>query len=570
MVSAFTTAMRNAETQTVRSVTERITDAVEMTFRGMFGLGTDLTPGDIARSATRLARVSKAAGWDYGYSHSRLLAEQILAWHPEEVSKLFSTYSGADIPGLNTALAGRSLPRRITSSLLNRAEHAAFFVNHFNRIQEFHVRSAEFLAELDRYVRRDNGSSLEDFLKRKGSGQLDPKHIQQAIDKALEVTFAANPPRDTYSGKVLNAMITVGNAIPPTISPAAFPRFMYNNLKFLYEYSPAGGIDVFRSAVKGESISRPFARMLVGTGMLAIASGVRSQFGGEKWYEIKIPGSKKLLDARPFGPFSTYLFLAEAGKRLLRGESMTLREWGEALGSTSSVTGLSQAAIERIWGYWDRGNVDEAQSQLIEAVKQETGEAGRSLLTPVHQFKDAIAQFSKYEATSRDTGDAPTIGPMLESIPFASRAYGLPEAHQATTGTPIHQEQPLLKAVLGPRVETQKTYIQQELDRLRFQPPDIRSYTGIKRLDRAVTNELGPLLDAQAPKFQSDPRYQRAGDKVRKLLLHDMLQEARAEALDKALKDNPDLTDQYLQRGQSRWQKLEEEVGNQRNAPPPQ
>lgn len=537
MVSAFPTASRNAQSQVLRSGVERVTDAFELTLRKAHGVESDLIGRDIWKNYTRQ------------FERGRPFAEQVLKAHPDEFLRMYATYAGGiDVPMPNKFAKG-------IDRIFGSAEAFAYHANYFNRVQEFHIRSAEFLAELELHTKKETGMTVEQFVAKLGADKLPPKLIKLAVDKALEVTFAANPPIDTRFGKAMNALIEIGNHLPATMSPAAFPRFMFNNLKFLYQYNPIGGaIDIAVQAKRGGNVHRAVARQLIGTSMFALAYAIRNDpdLAGEKWYELKTPLGT--MDTRPFGPFSTYLLMAEAGRRWYKGErAFTWQEWLGGLGASTAPGGVSLATAERLYNSYTAGDFES-----IGTLASKWGsDAVRAAFTPVRQIKDIIAQFDPEERITRDTSAAPVSGAFRESIPFASR--DLPPAHRATSERPIQQDNPLGKFVFGYRKVNPKNFIESEADRLHFRPSEIRSYTGNATLDDAITRHMGPLVDTAAAKLQADPRYTSASDAVKFAAVRRQLIAARQGALAAAAREHPTEFIEYRTRAPYWKQQLLEE-----------
>lgn len=522
MVSALSTAMRNLQSQAVRFDIERLTDAVEHTMRKSVGLDSEFTYRNIARNTARQFRIGQTTE-----------ARDILTGHDVEYTRMFNNYAG----GVEVPIPGGV--RNRVERVFQTVERGVEIANFFNRVQEFHVRSAEFLAELDLHLRKEHNQTLEQFVQRNGIDAIPQKLIERSVDKALEVTFAAVPPKDGAGGRLINSLIEVGNYIPPTISPVAFPRFMFNNIKFLYQHSPAGMLDLAR---RGQNRPRVIARSLVGTSLLLLAYQFRqSDHAGEKWYELKIGG--KTLDARPFGPFSTYLFLAEAIRRQRNGEKpFTVEEIAGAIGASSGPGGTAIATAERLYNYISAGNWEKAQRIL----KTEAGEWGRALLTPVRQVKDLIAAFDASQAVNRDTSLSPALGPIQESIPYADT--NLPPAHKPTTATPIHQERPATKALTGWRVQTPKTFLERELDTMNFTSAEIRPSTGVPAIDQLEKRLMGPLMDELSTELEKDAEYRRMSKKEKAVYLKDFIKEIREEVREQGKAEQPEL-----------YEKLEEE-----------
>lgn len=537
MVSALSTAMRNLQSQAVRFDTERVVDTIEHTFRRSVGLDSDLSYRNIWRNSTRQFKLGQTGE-----------AKGILLGHPGEYHRMFNNYAG----GVEVPIRGGA--RTAIERTFQTVERGVEIANVFNRLQEFHLRSAEFLAELDLHLRKEHNQTLEQFVNRNGIDAIPLELIRKGVDKALEVTFADMPMKDGAGGRFLTSMIEVGNYIPPTLSPVAFPRFMFNNLKFLYQYSPAGMVDLAR---KNQNKPRVIARSLVGTSMLLLAYQFRnSDHAGEKWYELKVGDTT--LDARPFGPFSTYLFMAESIRRQLNGEkAFTVEEIAGAIGASTGPSGTAIAVAEKLYDYAANGKWDKWQR----VVKNEAGEWGRALLTPIRQVKDLIGAFDASQAVNRDTSLEPALGPIKESIPYADT--GLPPAYKPTTAAPIRQERPAVKAVTGWRVVTPKSFLERELDTLNFTSREIRPATGNPQVDQLEKRLMGPLMDELSAELEKDAAYQKLSKKEKAVHLRDLIKDIRSEVREMGRAEHPELYEQLQEeRKPERQRQFEQELNS--------
>lgn len=503
MVSAFSTAIRNAQTQVGRFGIERLTDVVETALRQSVGLPRDLTYSGIWKDAKNVFN-PKIKG----------KAERILEEFPTEHEQVFGTYS-SDV----------EMPSKV-QSLLGKGEQAAAMLNWANKLQEFHLRAAEFISKLDNELGK-RGESVEEYLNKRKADQIPIEAIRAASKAALEVTFADAPAGNTAAGQ----LIRLSNKIPPTLSPIPFARYFYNSMKFLYQYNPTGFIDLARS---GQNRPRVVAKALVGTSMLLAASMLRkSDYAGDKWYELRAPGTDKLIDMRPFGPFSIYLFLGDAINKIRAGKEIGLKDASDAFGAgTSRGTG---------WDVIDKtmqllSSPDEAKrNRAWNFLKGEAGESTAAMLTPIRQLKDVIAQFDKSQAVRKDTASEPFLGPIKESIPYASK--NLPPLRLPTSKEPVHQEQPLLKTLTGYRVESPKTPVEKELQKLGMTFKGAEK-TGDETLDTQIREKVAVRVSSL-----SVPEGTELG---KKKILEDSLGDAKTLAQAEVARENPDKWKQYL------------------------
>ncbi len=614
MVSAIPTAIRNAESQVGRFGVERLTDIFAHALRKAAGQDSRLP--NLWRDTSRIAD-----------SRSTGLARQVSSEYAPEMKRLFNDYAlgsindvmGADNQFKKTTALGRGFERTFQT-----AERFTRWANTANQIQEFHIRGAEFLAHLDLQVERRYGKTLEQFLREKGGDKIPKELISDSVDHALEVTFADLPAGDTATGRAMRSAISLSNWIPPTLSPVPFGRWFYNSWKFMYQYSPIGVADVFRTprqvreaqraVLRVERIpeakteagearrqaaitkandqltrateyaknerARSVSKALIGTAMLGTAYALRSsQYAGEKWYEVKIPAEElagmvgldapeslkdKYVDARPFAPFSLYLFLAEGLRRHINHERpFSKTEFAAAIGASTPASG----DIESLYDKYRSGDFDGTFRML----KGMGGDVAGALLTPVRQIKTVIGQFDKSEAVTNETRNAPLLGPAAESIPYASKAVGLKPAYRPTSEEPIHDVAPGIKFLTGARVITPKNFIEKELDRLRFDSSEVKSSSGVPEADTIENRYMGQFVAQQAKILEKNSSYQKASDAMKAAgYLQPLLAGARQYARAKMAAERPDLYRQLIEKKEPARQKdLKKSLGISQTSPIP-
>lgn len=521
MVSAIPTAIRNAGTQVVRFGAERLTDVVEQVLRQVTLQPKTISYRDILSDSVRIA------DWQ-AYRKTGTILEEF----PGHYQKLFSRFN-ADI----------EQPSRI-STMLGIGTEAAAKLNFLNKTQEFHIRSAEFLAKLNRELKAQGLGSVDGFLRKRRADQIPEDAIEKATKAALQVTFADAPPANTLAYQAIKA----ANYIPPTLSPIPFARYFYNQMKFLAEYHPVGALAMLP---KSENRPRTIAKGLVGGMMLAIAYQARKELGGERWYEIRLPGTQTYVDARPFGPFSIYLYQAEMARRMMRGEDpiKSKRELFEVVGASSSPTGTATAAIENLWDYWTSSD-ESRRDKALGILKREIGEAAAAALTPVRQIKDVISQFDQSQAIRKDTSSQPALGPIRESIPYASGS--LPPLYLPTQGAPVSQRAGAAKVFTGARLLQPKNFAQQQFDQLDIPNNTIWQSTGIGEVDNRARQLLGQKIEAEAKNWQQDADFAKASRPVKRYMLKEWLKPIRSDVREQIKEEFPQYEEKMRRQRESR------------------
>jgi hypothetical protein len=409
--------------------------------------------------------------------------------------------------------------------LFSRAEDSVDVLNRLNQLQEFHTRRAVFLANFD-------------------SG----KSIAQSIDKALEVTFAQQPSSTT--GK---AFVELTNKLPGAAFAIPFPRFLTNSLKFLFDYNPTGFLKLLSpkeltKVAAGDS--QTIAKALTGSAMLGTAILLRdSEFAGSKWYEIRVPGTDRFVDARAFNPFSAYLFVADWLKRNEEGTQLRDRGIDEGLGALGfSYRGpapldLVREAIDAIQAPGEKG---------LPKAQQLAGQTVGGLLTPLQAIKDiadGVTGMLQGEGITggasvvKDSGSEPLLGPALSKIPAReSDLPNLPAAVSATRAGPITREAPLLRQLTGLSLTQPKNAAEKELDRLGYTTRDVFHGLGSPTDNRLLKSFQGPLVERGLSMVVGSPGYKNLpSNAMKKLFVDETLKVIREVALESAEANDPGL-----------------------------
>ncbi len=503
LVSQPATAIRNLETQLGRLPLDALVDTVDrLTPRWFGGSATKFT--DPWPSVEAFFNVFRRGG--------KAEVDSILKDLPDDYSKLFGNFA-ADVSKRNREM-GKSLGTGSRADrLFTRAEDSVDVLNTLNQLQEFHTRRAVFLAN------HHNGKS-----------------VAQSIDKALEVTFAQTPKSET--GK---AFVELVNKLPGAAFAIPFPRFLANSLKFSFDYSPGGFLKLLtpnelRAIGAGDSTT--IAKATVGTGMLYTAYQLRdSKFAGEKWYEVRLPGTDRLIDARPFAPFSAYLFVADWLKRRDEGtlpKDGGVKDAAEAIGlgyRGPAPLDLIKEAITEIRSGGESG---------LPKLEKLAGQVVGGLATPLQTIKDLLNGFEA--SPLRDTGAEPLLGPTLAKVPTREGDLpSLPAAVSATSSATPTREAPLLRQLTGISLTQPKNAAEKELARLGYSPVDVFHGLGNVADNRTLKSLMGPLVEQGLSAVVESPGYKSLSTAVKKTVVDEVLKVIREASLDAAEAANPDL-----------------------------
>lgn len=549
LVTQLGTAIRNAETQVARIGIDGVEKIVDGTMHDMWRLAKGQKSGGELGIGFQRAMEGFV---DLAKKGKREQANEILTVFPDQKSRMFYQYAS----DVNAAMKEpHPLPagvkgmiaapfERITQS----AEKAVEFANVVNRGQEFLIRKAAFRAKLAELLEKQ-GQNIDSIDIR----ALDEKMVAEAVDHALETTFAATPLNGP--GKWI---LDVYKAVPPLYFVAPFPRFMINSWKFFTDFSPAGFVKLLsakeRAAVAAGN-TKTISRAIVGTGLLGAAYGLRnSEYAGEKWYELNV--GDKTIDTRPYNPFAAYLFVADVAKRANNG---TLDEFGfkdlaQGLLSANFRAGTGLFMLDKVGDLLGGVISNEGPpAQAGKTIKRSIGETLAGFLTPLQTFRDVFSDerlmgligqegFAKEEAKMRDVRDDPFLGPLKAKIPGLSQT--LPQT-QFPLGPNAEREEPATRQLSGVMLRT-KTPSQKEADRLGLEQRELLSATGIEKLDRATSEIMRPIAERTLTALINSRGYQQATDVQKRVWFKKYMQDIGTQSRRVALARNPDLRIEYV------------------------
>lgn len=419
-------------------------------------------------------------------------------------------------------------------------------VNVLNTAQEMFFRRAIF----DGTIRGELARRGLDVGAHLANPRAIPEDIiKEGVDRALEVTFAALPMKGSFGRAVLETYRHL--PILTTVHP--FPRFLANSYKFLLDFSPAGyfrllgrdGAGKFHAA-NPATRAKMLSQASVGTAMLGMAFGLRnSDLAGEKWYHVQYGG--KHYDMRPFAPFSTYLFLAEAMQTLGEIGTDVLRD-GKSLRDAMTAR-RSLSGYDIIQGIVSVSRLAGTGLFAVELLKPQSLERGMDLIrdfasayigsftVPLRTFRDFVAGIDPEEAIIRDTKKS-FFAQAQSNVPVLSQQ--LPPRHVPTREAPIATENPWMRQFTGLSGQTLNR-LETEMDRLALPTFEVTQFTGDPEADRLIAQRAGKMVAVVGPRLLDSASYKRATDTQRVYLLDQMFGAANQTAALTLSMSRPDI-----------------------------
>lgn len=502
LVSQPATAVRNAITQTGRIGLDVIQAPIDHFIQRLTGREVTTHPMDGLNEVAALFQRNKAN------------TDKILQGFPNERQRLFQRYL-SDVD----QQAGKSLEGPVWGAIQTGVDA----VNILNRTQEYVIRRGIFQAALDVQM-RNRGLSLQEIIENNRTGRIPEDAVTAAVDKSLSITFGESPKTGTWQAKLIDAI----NSLPGGNIVIPFPRFMFNAIKFQYEYSPMGVLS-YLSKAEREAFAKgdvsAISKATIGTGMLGAAFLFRnSEYAGEKWYEAVSPESGNVHDLRPFNPFASYLFVADIIKKSKDDTlyKLTGADIAQGLLSTNMRAGTGLYLLDNALNLMSK-TADE--KKWADKAQELTGDFLAGFLTPLNVFRDAYDQITDGMSITRDTRQEPLLGPLKARIPAVSQT--LPEAKSPTRAGPMVTEDPMLRQVTGLTNKGPKNPVEKEFDRLGFDRREILAATGDKEVDRKYTEMMGVAVEGMLVPVVQTPRYQQLPDDVKGVVLHEAVAEIR-------------------------------------------
>ena len=462
--------MRSMDRLRLGAMTSQLATTVRNTIGGGFRLGVDamdqgfMALSDVVRGNKKASEAFRDAmstsRYFFNQKEARVIQDIFSDQMPAEAQKLFFSAASAESRVGSTTFLGK------VGNALNVA----------NTFSDGLFKRAMFSSTLDRRLRETQGRSLNDVVAAGEFNMIDKDIIKEAIDESLY--FAYQKPPESKFGR---SIIEWHRTFPFVISAAIpFPRFIMNQMKFVYEHTP--GLPAIISGINGKSISKESAaKQLTGASMLIAATMFRAQQEPDtRWDEVKDERGNTVNLAAVYGPFAPFMIIGDFISRAVRGDpidslSKYMKETAEALGTPRFKGNFGLPPIDRIYDDWKDGKVDRVAGKLI-------GDVIGTYTIPIAMVKDI---HSAYERDARFIQDMDTIlpttaddNPFIDIFDYSvhyAQKY-LPQwngvrpedrRYSATTGR-LERVSPLEKQLTGITRYTPKNAFQSELDRLQI------------------------------------------------------------------------------------------------------
>lgn len=467
--------------------------------------------------------------------------------------------------------------------------------NYLNTLSDNMFKRAIFAREMDKYLTMSGQKGgLKGFFD---ENYLDPKAAKKSIGKfsqinddaigeAMETALAFTYQTGKFQGKsgtfnkAADAFINIASDSVLVSQAVPFPRYLVNQFIFMYEHMPILGLFDFGGILRKQGdvssgYAERFGKQFGGLATLGAFFAMRNHFGDETTgpYQYYDPtGGADLSDrsqSRTFdvtanlGPFMGFAMLADLlyrhtgpnrnplfgvvelpqlhdNDKVAVDVPYNVREIAQAFTGGQGRAGVGLDIMDGITDLainYNEGNIAE------ETFKQNSakliGNFFNTYTVGGGMLKDLAGSF--LDADYRIVQDNSDID-MMEYM-FKQAARSIPQAYdpeegdrylaQPTRSDPVKNVNPFLKLLTGFTEEEERTEMEKELDRLRFDYVELSPRK--IAMDAPLTNEararMGAYMEREIFSFIQSPDYKNlAGDRLKKKMLKEKINEKRTDA----------------------------------------
>jgi len=455
-----------------------------------------------ARSVFNSADIGK---YLFNKPEAQLIADMFRDIDSEGYERFFQGFVDASVAGQKVGSGGFF-------------ETAGNIFNFLNKASDNFYKKAAFAGELSRLVKARYGKELVDVIKDGEFNKIDPKIFNEAMDKGFELLYQKTPKGTGALARGARGYLNfdkqygflTGLLIP-------FPRFVINQIQFMYEHVPVVGMLPLEKigAKPGTKISYSdkFAKTVTGAAMMHYFYAFRETQGpGTKWYEaVDEEGNKA--DLRPLlGPMNLELYMADLMYRSHKyGIDQPMPQFGDITREViQTAVGSSLRAGTGLY------LIDQAIPEMLNAfdgerpTQQFNKIAGRVLGDYINTYTlmwpVAVAR-DMYSLTDEELRQIPNTTQGINILDIiglrASRSLGPfvgvdEQRYDILSAKPLRKKDPLRTAVTGLNISKKSNAVQKEANRLQLEPYEI--YRSFKfgpadaRIRRDVSQRLEPLM----------------------------------------------------------------------------
>ena len=502
-----------------------------------------------------------------------------------EANLIADMYKNIDQKGFDRYFTG-FIDSATTASKLGTGgslEKVGNFFNYFNKMSDNFNKKAAFAGELSRLVKANYDVELIDLIKAGKFDTIDPKLFNEAMDKGFELVYQKTPKGSGIAARAargyLNNIDKPFGFATGVIIP--FPRFVINQIQFMYEHIPLLGMIPLEkvgaeAGSVGRSMSKRIAQQASGGIMMAGAFFAlrNTQDPGTLWYNFET--EKGTVDLRPFlGPMNLELYMADLALKLHKKQPLP-----DAVGFTQDM--IQTAVGSSMRAGTGLALINDAIPQLAGMFKEDGGEPslafqqtmGRvagdylntmSLMGPVTVMRDLYSLTDEELRIVGETGGE--INSMDIALARAGRSLGpfrgvvgkepLDDRFSLLRTERAKKVDPIRTMTTGLNISENANSVEKEANRLLIKPYELYRRFKFGPADVEIRREVSKRLEPLMSGYIQNDTYKKLGDKNKTLFFkkkaREIIKESSSEILEKLgitieefQKNNPTATDEDI------------------------
>ena len=553
LVSSPATSMVNVSGYSAFSVGQTVADlfnAGSMTLNGLARGGNFTEKG---RESLRIARVytqiqaQKMRNFADPYTTHDAYME-LLEQNQELKGRLFESFTGGvDRNIVKYNLDPNSTGVKLTESITNGANVITGV-----RIQDTFTKSQMFMTEIDKALRLNKGTTLDDVMSTGVIDDIfDDDVINPALDSTLKSVFSKNYTTDDQLAREFAKGIELISSIPVIGTVMPFGRFMNNVVATLHQWGPTGFLPAAAGIIKksnnaGQKITarEAFARSVVGNTAIALAAlnDEEKQRDGLAATEIKTSDGA-IIDARNSYPLSLWMVMGRVANLRWKEEPVPEELTGEflkqiAIGQAATDLQFGNdlvAAFDAIFNF----EAGENRFNVGKGLSRSFGNYLAGYTRPL----DAVNRLVGYIDGTDAARDLRQSDGNVELLTQASTRYvdnifeAMFDRVDSITGEelrvasregPVRDANPLAK-IFGVTVRQPRNSTEQAYGMANMAEWTASERSQLPEYDRIFNASIAPVLEGEMERLLRDERYIEGDYRVRKLMLNERLTRVRRD-----------------------------------------
>lgn len=432
------------------------------------------------------------------------------------------------------------------------------------KLQDTYTKANTYLYEMNRAVLERYNMNLSDFMASGRATDLTDDMFERATKAAMERAFSADLTRTSgIFGSVYRLTENLSSA-PGLGFLFPFGRFVNNNLHFLLEYNPLGLFpDLYRTAFKGTMNTDQFweksFRRTVGLGALYYLSEYQRSNSekGLRWDQME-NRQGDVNTVTNIAPFSFYMLGGRVFDLIRRGEEVPeelLYELRQQVGTdfisrgVTTTTGSIEEAIGYMTNMLSEGATTEDFKQVAMALSGSFAGIASGYSRPLEPINVAAGLITGTTETpdrrQLEGGDRVLsemtrytdnlFAPFLREGGFSDEVLEgnafAPTAQSIGSKTGLYDPNPVSR-MTGTRKALPVTNIQRMLASVDLPEWRANERTGIPAFDSLVNERATRMLEPRASALLKSARWRDANNRVRRLMVNDLLSTVKRETRD--------------------------------------